>query len=134
MTSLERAARPAAWAEPPAAVRFFLDAWTVAEAEPQKLAHDPTELLSRAVQPILATGVLHKYLVSPASRLSLVTGKAVAGGLRALVQAAVVYVVAARIGVRVQLGVLMLVGVAVVVVLGAAGFATFSPTIARLAM
>ncbi len=53
MTSLERAARPAAWAEPTAAVRFVLDAWTVAEAELQKLVHDPTELLTRAVQPIL---------------------------------------------------------------------------------
>ena len=83
MTSLERAARPAARAEPAAAVRFFLDARTVAAAEPQKLFHDPTELLTRAVQPVPAPGVPHTYLASPASRLSLVTGKAVAGGLLA---------------------------------------------------
>ncbi len=182
MTSLERAARPAAWAEPTAAVRFVLDAWTVAEAELQKLVHDPTELLTRAVQPILwllvfgqvlararaiptgqlgyidflapgvlaqsalfsaiffgiaviwerDLGVLHKYLVSPAARISLVTGKALAGGLRALVQAAVVYVVAALIGVHLQLAIPQLVAVAVVVVLGAAGFATFSLVIACL--
>ncbi len=182
MTSLERAARPAAWAEPPAVLRFVLDAWTVAEAELQKLAHDPTELLTRAVQPVLwllvfgevlararaiptgrldyidflapgvlaqsalfsaiffgiaviwerDLGVLHKYLVSPASRLSLVTGKALAGGLRALVQAAVVYVVAALIGVHLQLGIPQILGVAVVLVLGAAGFATFSLVIACL--
>ena len=180
MTSLERAARPAAWAEPPAAARFFLDAWTVAESELQKLAHDPTELLTRAVQPILwllvfgqvlararaiptgsmgyidflapgvlaqsalfsaiffgiaviwerDLGVLHKYLVSPASRVALVSGKALAGGLRALVQAVVVYAVAAVIGVHLQLGIPQLVGVALVVVLGAAVFATFSLVIA----
>ncbi len=182
MTSLERAARPAAWAEPAAAVRFAQDAWTVAEAELQKLAHDPTELLTRAVQPVLwllvfgqvlaqaraiptgklsymdflapgvlaqsalfsaiffgiaviwerDLGVLHKYLVSPASRIALVSGKALAGGLRALVQAAVVYVVAAVIGIHLQLGVPQLLGVAVVVVLGAAAFATFSLIIACL--
>jgi ABC-2 type transport system permease protein len=182
VTSLERAARPAAWAEPPVAARFLLDSWTVARAELQKLAHDPTELLTRAVQPILwllvfgqvlaqaraiptgrlgymdflapgvlaqsalfsaiffgiaviwerDLGVLHKYLVSPASRIALVSGKALAGGLRALVQAAVVYLVAALIGVHLQLGIPQLVGVSVVVVLGAAGFATFSLVIACL--
>lgn len=180
MTSLERAARPVASAEPPAAARFVLDVWTVAEAELRKLAHDPTELLTRAVQPILwllvfgqvlararpiptgqlgyidflapgvlaqsalfsaiffgiaviwerDLGVLHKYLVSPASRISLVAGKALAGGLRALVQAAVIYVVAALIGVHLQVGLPQVLGVAVVVVLGAAGFATFSLVIA----
>ena len=182
MTSLERAARPVGWAEPSAAVRFVTDAWTVAESELRKLAHDPTELLTRAVQPILwllvfgevlararaiptgqldyidflapgvlaqsalfsaiffgiaviwerDLGVLHKYLVSPASRIALVSGKALAGGLRALVQAAVVYVVAALIGVHLRLAPLDLVAVAVVVVLGAAGFATFSLIIACL--
>ncbi len=180
MTSLERAARPVASAEPPAAVRFVLDVWTVAEAELRKLAHDPTELLTRAVQPILwllvfgqvlararaiptgqlgyidflapgvlaqsalfsaiffgiaviwerDLGVLHKYLVSPASRISLVAGKALAGGLRALVQAAVIYLVAALIGVHLQAGLPQVLGVVVVVVLGAAGFATFSLVIA----
>ena len=53
MTSLERAAPRVAWAEPPPAVRFLLDAWTVAQGELRKIAHDPTELLTRAVQPVL---------------------------------------------------------------------------------
>ena len=53
MTSLERAERPAGWAEPPARIRFLLDAWTIAEGELRKLRHDPTELLTRAVQPLL---------------------------------------------------------------------------------
>jgi ABC-2 type transport system permease protein len=182
VTSLERAAPPVAWAEPPPAVRFLLDAWTVAEGELRKIAHDPTELLTRAVQPVLwllvfgqvlaqaraiptgslgymdflapgvlaqsalfsaiffgiaviwerDLGVLHKYLVSPASRISLVSGKALAGGLRALVQAVVVYIVAAAIGVHLQIGVVQILGVVVVVVLGAAGFATFSLIIACL--
>ena len=182
MTSLERVGRPAVWAEPPAVVRFVLDSWTIAEGEMRKLRHDPTELLTRAVQPVLwlivfgqvlaqsraiptgtlgymdflapgvlaqsalfsaiffgiaviwerDLGVLHKYLVSPASRLSLVSGKALAGGLRALVQAVVVYIVAAAIGVHLQVGVVQILGVAVVVVLGAAGFATFSLIIACL--
>ena len=182
MTSLERVAPPVAWAEPPAAVRFTLDVWTVAQGELRKIVHDPTELLTRAVQPVLwllvfgqvlaqaraiptgslgymdflapgvlaqsalfsaiffgiaviwerDLGVLHKYLVSPASRLSLVSGKALAGGLRALVQAVVVYIVAAAIGVHLQLGVVQVLGVIVVTVLGAACFATFSLIIACL--
>ncbi len=182
MTSLERAARRAAWAEPAAPVRFAEDAWTVTVAELRKLAHDPSDLITRAVQPILwllvfgqvlararaiptgqlnyidflapgilaqsalfsaiffgiaviwerDLGVLHKYLVSPASRAALVSGKALAGGLRSLVQAAVIYVVAALIGVHLKLGIPQLVGVALVVVLGSAGFATFSLIIACL--
>jgi len=48
VTSLERAERPAVWAEPPAAIRFFQDAWTIAEGELRKLRHDPTELFTRA--------------------------------------------------------------------------------------
>ena len=182
MTSLERAERPAVWAEPVAPVRFVLDAWTIAEGELRKLRHDPTELLTRAVQPLLwllvfgqvmantraiptgnlpymdflapgvlaqsalfsaiffgiaviwerDLGVLHKYLVSPASRSALVTGKALAGGLRSLVQAAMVYVVALLIGVHLRLDPLSVIGVALVIVIGSAAFATFSLVIACL--
>ncbi len=77
-------------------------------------------------------GVLHKYLVSPAARSALVTGKALAGGLRSLVQAAMVYIVALVIGVHLRLDPLSLVGVALVVVIGSAAFATFSLVIACL--
>jgi ABC-2 type transport system permease protein len=182
VTSLERAAPHAAWAEPLGPVRFLLDTWTVAQAEVRKLVHDPTEVATRAVQPILwllvfgqvlaqaraiptgnlgymdflapgvlaqsalfsaiffgiaviwerDLGVLHKYLVSPASRSALVTGKALAGGLRSLVQAFVVYVVAALIGIHLDLNPVAIAGVALVVVLGAAGFATFSLIVACL--
>jgi ABC-2 type transport system permease protein len=182
VTSPERVERPAAWAEPVAPVRFLLDSWTIAEGELRKLRHDPTELLTRAVQPLLwllifgqvmaqtraistgnlgyedflapgilaqsalfsaiffgiaviwerDLGVLHKYLVSPAARSALVTGKALAGGLRSLVQAAMVYLVALLIGVHLRLDPLSLIGVALVVVIGSAAFATFSLVIACL--
>jgi ABC-2 type transport system permease protein len=182
VTSLGRVARPAVWAEPPAPIRFLLDAWTIAEGELRKLRHDPTELLTRAVQPLLwllvfgqvmaqtraistgnlgyedflapgilaqsalfsaiffgiaviwerDLGVLHKYLVSPAARSALVTGKALAGGLRSLVQAAMVYIVAALIGVHLRLDPLSVIGVVLVVVIGSAAFATFSLVIACL--
>jgi ABC-2 type transport system permease protein len=182
VTSLGRVARPAVWAEPPAPIRFFLDAWTIAEGELRKLRHDPTELLTRAVQPLLwllvfgqvmaqtraistgnlgyedflapgilaqsalfsaiffgiaviwerDLGVLHKYLVSPAARSALVTGKALAGGLRSLVQAAMVYIVAVLIGVHLRLDPLSVIGVILVVVIGSAAFATFSLVIACL--
>ena len=182
MTSLERAERPAVWAEPPAVIRFVQDSWTIAEGELRKLRHDPTELITRAVQPLLwllvfgqvianthaiptgnlgyldflapgilaqsalfsaiffgiaiiwerDLGVLHKYLVSPASRGALVTGKALAGGLRSLVQAAMVYALALVIGVHLRLDPLSMIGVALVVVIGSAAFATFSLVIACL--
>jgi ABC-2 type transport system permease protein len=182
VTSLERVERPAVWAEPPAAIRFVLDAWTIAEGEMRKLRHDPTELITRAVQPLLwllvfgqvianthafptgklgymdflapgvlaqsalfsaiffgiaviwerDLGVLHKYLVSPAARSALVTGKALAGGLRSLVQAAMVYVVALLIGIHLRLDPVSVVGVVLVVVIGSAAFATFSLVIACL--
>ena len=183
MTSLERVERPAAWAEPVAPIRFVLDAWTIAEGELRKLRHDPSELLTRAVQPLLwllvfgqvmakaraiptpgnigyidflapgilaqsalfsaiffgiaviwerDLGVLHKYLVSPAARSALVTGKALAGGLRSLVQAAMVYLLALLMGVHLRLDPISLVAVAAVVVMGSAAFATFSLVIACL--
>jgi ABC-2 type transport system permease protein len=182
VTSLERVERPAVWAEPPAPVRFILDSWTIAEGELRKLRHDPTELLTRAVQPLLwllvfgqvmaqtraiptgnlgyidflapgilaqsalfsaiffgiaviwerDLGVLHKYLVSPASRSALVTGKALAGGLRSLVQATMVYALALVMGVHLRLDPLSVLGVALVVVIGSAAFATFSLVIACL--
>jgi ABC-2 type transport system permease protein len=75
-------------------------------------------------------GVVHMYLASPASRAALVAGKGLAGGLRALSQAVIVYLVAWLAGVHLHLDPLDLIGVASVVVLGAAAFATFSLTIA----
>lgn len=53
MTSLERAARPAAWAEPAPLARLATDTVAIARSELTKLRHDPFELVTRAVQPML---------------------------------------------------------------------------------
>jgi ABC-2 type transport system permease protein len=190
VTSLERVERPAAWADRPASspwrtalrasVGLVTDSATLAWAELLKIRHDPLELLTRAIQPILwllvfgevlartraiptggldymdfltpgvlaqsalfmaifyginviferDLGIVHKLLVSPASRVALVLGKAIGGGVRALSQAVIVYVVAWLIGVHLRLELLPMAGVALTVVVGAAVFSTFSLAIA----
>jgi ABC-2 type transport system permease protein len=77
-------------------------------------------------------GIVHKLLVSPAFRSSLVLGKAVAAGARGVVQAVVIYVVAALLRVKLDLAPLAVVGVLLAVGLGGAIFATFSLVIACL--
>ena len=47
-------------------------------------------------------GIVHKLLVSPASRSSLVVGKAIAAGARGLVQGVLVVAIALVMGVRVR--------------------------------
>jgi len=153
---------------------------TLAEMELRKLRRDPTELLTRAIQPalwllvfgevftrihaiptgdlryldFLAPGVLaqsvlfiaifygiaviwerdlglvHKLLVSPASRAALVLGKALSAGVRGLSQALIVYLLAWLLGVKLNWHPLALAGVALTVLLGAAVFSTFSLIIA----
>ncbi|HSQ00193.1 MAG TPA: ABC transporter permease [Candidatus Dormibacteraeota bacterium] len=165
-----------------APVRYLADTATIAGVEIRKVLRDPTELLTRAVQPVLwllvfgqvlararaiptgtlsyldflapgilaqsalfsaifygiaviwerDLGVVHKLLVSPAPRGALVTGKAIAGGLRALVQALVVYLVAVGLRVHLRLDPLALLGVIFAIVIGSALFATFSLIIACL--
>ena len=160
--------------------RFFADTAAIADMEVQKLRHDPQEVLTRAIQPVLwlvifgqvmanthaiATGdlpyidylspgilaqsalfvsifygiaiiwdrdlgVLHKFLVSPSSRVAQVSGKATAAGVRSLVQGAIVYLVAAALGVNLRLTVPAIAGVILMLLLGAALFATFSLIIA----
>ena len=53
MTSAAPATPPAAWAEPPLPVEFVRQSLAVASAELHKVGRDPTELLTRAVQPAL---------------------------------------------------------------------------------
>jgi ABC-2 type transport system permease protein len=152
--------------------------------ELQKLRHDRTELVTRAVQPtlwllvfgqvftrihaiptgntpyldflapgILAqsalfiaifygiqiiwerdAGVLSKLMVTPTPRVALVAAKAFASGVRAVVQAAAVMIVAALLGVHLQAGPLRLLGVVVALVLGSAFFCCLSITIAGLVL
>jgi ABC-2 type transport system permease protein len=170
--------------EPPAGhgwpLRWLGQCLTVTEMELRKLLHDPTELLTRAIQPalwlavfgevftrihaiptggvryldFLAPGVLaqsvlfisifygiaviwerdlglvHKLLVSPASRAALVLGKALSAGVRGLSQAVIVYLLAWLLGVKMNWHPLAMLGVAFTVLLGAAVFSTFSLIIA----
>jgi ABC-2 type transport system permease protein len=152
----------------------------IAAMEVRKLRHDPTELLTRAVQPalwllifgevfttlraiptgamryldfmapgILAQsvlfiaifsgiaiiwerdlGIVHKFLASPTPRTALVLGKALAAGVRGLSQALIIYLLALVLGVHLSWNPLALVGVVVLVLLGAACFSTFSLIIA----
>ncbi len=154
----------------------------LAEVECRKLFRDPTDLLTRSVQPVLwlvifgnvfsrlravptgalsyldfmtpgiaAQGVLflaifygigviwerdfgvtQKLLVSPAPRIALVLGKALSAGIRAIVQAALIYLLALILGVHVAWGVRALLGVAAVIVMGAMTFSTFSLIVACL--
>lgn len=164
-------------------IRWFLGKiLTITEWEVRKLRHDPTDLLTRAVQPalwllvfgetfthihaintghesylqfmspgILAQsilfiaifygiaviwerdlGVIHKFLASPSPRTAIVIGKALSAGARALSQAVIIYLLTLALGVRLNWNPLALLGVAVMVILGAACFSTFSVIIACL--
>jgi ABC-2 type transport system permease protein len=166
-----------------AAIAAFVEkTLVIAELEARKLRHDPTELLTRAVQPVLwllvfgqvftrahaiptgnlryidfmapgilaqsvlfisifygiaiiwerDLGIVHKFLASPTPRAALVLGKALSAGVRSLAQGLVIYVVAVLLDVTMNWNALALVGVFVVVVLGAAFFSTLSLIIACL--
>ena len=152
--------------------------------ELQKLRHDRSELITRAIQPILwlvifgttfsqiraiptggldyldflapgviaqsalfiaifygiqiiwerDAGVLTKLLVTPTPRSALVAGKAFAAGVRSVAQAVIVVVVAALMGVAMTWNPVRLLGVVVVVMLGAAFFSCLSLSIAGVAL
>ena len=163
--------------------RFVYKTWVIAELEIRKLRHDPTELITRAVQPALwllvfgqvftrihaiptpggipymdflapgvlaqsvlfiaifsgisliwerDLGVIHKFLASPTPRTALALGKALSGGIRALSQAVIVYVLAVILSVKIDWSPLALIGVLTAILLGAAAFSAFSLIIALL--
>ncbi len=156
--------------------------YVMAEMEARKLIHDPTELISRAVQPILwlgifgealskvraiptggltylqfitpgiltqsvtfvaifyglyiimdrDTGILQKLLVTPTPRLALVWGKMISAGLRGLSQALIVFIFALILGVQLQISLWSIIGVIIIVMLGAAVFTGISMIIASI--
>lgn len=160
--------------------RFLHESAAIAQIELLKLTRDPTEILSRAIQPMLwlavfgqvlahvhgiytgeigylafitpgilaqsvlfsaifygiaviwerDLGVVHKLLVSPARRSSLVFGKAIAAGFRGFVQALVIYGIAFALHVRIRHDLEAFLGVLAAVLLGSAVFATFSLIVA----
>jgi ABC-2 type transport system permease protein len=79
-------------------------------------------------------GVLTKLMVTPTPRPALITGKAFAAGVRSIVQAAVIVILAAILGVSLTDNPLKLLATVVVVVLGSAFFSCLSMTIAGLAL
>jgi ABC-2 type transport system permease protein len=79
-------------------------------------------------------GVLTKLMVTPTPRAALITGKAFAAGVRSVIQAAVVVVLSAVLGVVLTGNPLKLIATACVVVLGSAFFSCLSMTIAGLAL
>ncbi|MEV4436538.1 ABC transporter permease [Streptomyces sp. NPDC049585] len=80
------------------------------------------------------SGVLTKLLVTPTPRTALVAGKAFAAGVKAVVQGAVVVVIAALMGVALTWNPLRLLVAAVIVVLGSAFFSCLSMTIAGIVL
>ncbi|WP_129781894.1 ABC transporter permease [Peristeroidobacter soli] len=156
--------------------QFALEVFAIGAVEFRKLMRDPTELISRAIQPVLwlavfgqvlshargietgragylafmtpgilaqsvlfsaifygiaviwerDLGIVHKLLVSPASRTALVIGKAVSADFRGVAQAILVYIIALvlRVPIRWEIG--AIVGVLCIVALGSAIFSTFS--------
>jgi len=77
-------------------------------------------------------GIIHKFLASPTPRAALVLGKALASAVRALTQAVIVYLLALILGVRMNWSPLDVLGVIVMIIMGAACFSTFSLIIACL--
>ena len=77
-------------------------------------------------------GIIHKFLATPTPRGALVLGKALSAGVRSLVQAVFIYILALLLAVRVNPNPVALLGVLITVILGAAFFATFSLIIACL--
>lgn len=160
--------------------RYIAKVAAIAGMDMRKLRHDPWELMTRAIQPMLwllvfgqvferahaiptggidylaflapgilaqsvlfvaifngisviwerDLGIVHKFLVSPAPRTALVSGKALAAGVRALTQALIVYAIALAMGVKLAWNAPALAGVVVFILLGAALFSTFSLIVA----
>jgi ABC-2 type transport system permease protein len=75
-------------------------------------------------------GIIHKFLASPTPRGALVLGKAMGGGVRALVQAIVVLTLAVLIGVKLNWSLLSGCGAVALVLLGAMLFSAFSLSVA----
>jgi ABC-2 type transport system permease protein len=166
-----------------AIAEFINKTLIITELEVRKLRHDPTDLIVRAVQPVLwllifgqvftrirgiptnglpyldfmAAGILaqsvlfvsifsggmsliwerdlglaHKFLVSPTPRAAIVLGKGIASGVRCLSQVFVVYLLSLVLGVQLNFSVIAMLGVLLIVMLGAACFSIFSIIVACL--
>jgi len=154
----------------------------IVEADIRRLRHDPYEIFTRLVQPVIwllifgqamanvraiptgnepyldfiapgilaqsilfmsifyginiildkDSGVLAKLLVSPAPRLFLVFGRALAAGIRGLTQAIIIYILCFFIGVDLRLDFLSMVGMFFIIMLGGGLFSTLALILAVL--
>ncbi len=75
-------------------------------------------------------GIVHKFLASPTPRAALVLGKALSAGVRAISQAVIIYLLSFLLNVQLSWVPLSLLGILIVVMMGAALFSTFSLIIA----
>jgi ABC-2 type transport system permease protein len=78
------------------------------------------------------TGILQKLLVTPTPRFALVWGKMISAGLRGLTQALVVFIFALILGVQLYISLLSILGIILIVILGAAVFTGISMIIASI--
>lgn len=77
-------------------------------------------------------GILQKILVTPAPRMALVIGRAIAAGIRGLPQFFMIYLLCFLMGIHLRFDLPALIGVFAMVILGAAVFSTFSLMIASI--
>lgn len=75
-------------------------------------------------------GVIHKILVTPAPRITLVAGRGIAAGIRSLSQLLVIYALSFILGIDLRLEWGAFFGILVMVVLSGALFSTFSLIVA----
>src|SRR5579859_5482873 len=80
------------------------------------------------------SGILTKLMATPTPAAALIAGKAFGASVRSLVQAAVVVVLAALLGVRFPWNPLVYLAAAVIIILGAAFFSMLSLTIAGIVL
>ena len=163
-------------------LQFFKKTYVMAELEIIKLIHDPTELISRAIQPILWLGIfgvalsntrsiptggvpyleyitpgilaqsvvfvaifyglsiiwerdmgsLQKILVTPTPRLALVWAKMLSAGARGLSQAIIIFLFALILNIQLHLSIITILGVLLLIILGAGFFTGLSMIIASL--
>jgi ABC-2 type transport system permease protein len=77
-------------------------------------------------------GLLQKFLVTPISRLALVWGKMASAAVRGLSQAIIVFVFAFVLNIQLHLTLFSILGVVVLIILGASFFTGLSMAIASL--
>ncbi len=75
-------------------------------------------------------GIVHRYLVSPASRTAILLGKQITASIRGLSQATIIYIIAFVMGLGISFHPLKMLGVVALISLGSGLFANLSLIIA----